>query len=135
MAASITALRAETARIGVVRVDEVTHDAHADVSVVVAWEGREHVGEAQGPPASAARPLLVATATLHALVAVTDHAVGFRAVDAGVVESGDLDIAIVVVDESGEPRTGSAVIVSGNLQIAVARATMDAINRRLQLPE
>jgi hypothetical protein len=135
MSASITALRTETARIGVVRVDEVTHDAQADVSVLVSWDGREHVGEAQGSPSAAARPLLVAAATLRALVSVTDHALAFRAVDAGVVASGDLEIAMVVVDESGEPRTGSAVIVSGNLQIAIARATMDAINRRLSLPE
>ena len=131
MTASITALRTETARIGIVRVDEVTHDAHADVAVVVSWDGREHVGETQGSPAADARPLLVAAATLRAIVSVTDHALSFRAVDATVVQTAGLDIAMVVVEEGGEPRTGSAVIRSGNLQIAVARATLDAINRRL----
>ena len=131
MTASITALRTETARIGIVRVDEVTHDSHADVSVVVSWDGREHVGEAQGSPAADARPLLVAAATLRAVVSVTDHALSFRARDAAMVHSADLDIAVVVVEEDGEPRTGSAVIESGNLQIAFARATLDAINRRL----
>lgn len=131
MAASITALRADTARMGVVRVDETTHDSHADVSVVVAWDGREHVGEAQGSPSAAARPLLVATATMRALVSATDHALGFQAVDAGVVERGGLEIAITVVEELGEPRTGSAPIRQGNLQMAVVRATLDAVNRRL----
>ena len=131
MTASVTTLRTETARVSLLRVDESTEEHRAEVTVTLNWDGDQHVGESAGDPAAGHRPRLVAAATLRAIESLGDG--DYRLVDASTTRSGDSDIALVTVAEehSDRPLVGTAVIDADNHQVAFARATLDAVNRRL----
>jgi hypothetical protein len=55
-------------------------------------------------------------------------------VDASTTRSGGSDIALVVVSDpdSTRPLVGTAVVDDDNRQVAFAKATLDAVNRRIQ---
>jgi len=131
MTASVTTLRTDTARVSLLRVDESTEEHRAEVKVTLQWDGQQHIGESAGDPAAAFRARLVAAATLRAIETVIDDE--YRLVDASTTRSGDSDIALVSVaeEDSDRPLVGTAVIDDDNLQLAFARATLDAVNRRL----
>jgi hypothetical protein len=131
MTASITTLRTDTARVTLLRVDESTEEHRAQVHVFLQWDGEPHVGDSAGDPGAGARPRLVAAATLRAIEAFDDAA--FRLVDASTTRSGGSDIALVVVTETdgGRPLVGTAVVDDDNRQVAFAKATLDAVNRRI----
>lgn len=131
MTASITNLRSDTARISLLRIDESTDEHRAEVQVVLHWEGGEHFGETAGDPAAGSRPRLVATATLRALESLDE--IELRLVDASTTRSGGSDIALVVVSVSDDdrPLVGTAVVDDDNRQVAFAKATLDAVNRRI----
>jgi hypothetical protein len=131
MTASVTTLRTDTARISLLRIDEKTEEHRAEVQVVLHWEGDEHMGESAGDPAAGLRPRLVAAATLRAVESLDDFE--FRLVDASTTRSGGSDIALVVVAETDSPRplVGTAVVDDDNRQVAFAKATLDAVNRRI----
>ena len=97
-------------------------------------DGTEFRGESSGLPGVAQRLGLVATATLEAVHAMTKGKTGYRLVDFATTRAGGADIALaVVVDPDGvdHPLVGTAVIERDNRHVAAARATLDAINRRL----
>lgn len=131
MTASVTSLRAETARLAIERVDETTSDRRADVSVTLHWDGADHTGDASGTPAAVQRPLLVAQATLRAIAGTGIRA--FDAIEATVTKTAGMEVALVAVDDPllDEPLIGTAVIPAGNLQLGFARAALDAVNRRI----
>lgn len=133
MTASITSLRTETRRSEIDRVDETTSDASAAVTVVLHWDGADHVGEATGPPAAAIRPLLVAQATLRALTSAGSRE--FEAIEASVTETASVSIALVAVSDPllTNPLIGTAVMPDDNEQLGFARATLDAVNRRIEV--
>ncbi len=128
MTASVTNLRVDTARMALIRVVEMTDERHAEVRVTLRWEGHEHVGTATGIPADAARPALVAAATLDAIAALEDE---FRLIDATPAWAGGLDVAMVVVEDpaADRPLIGTALLDDDNRQVAYAKATLDAVNR------
>lgn len=131
MTASVTSLRADTARLSISRVDESTSDHRADVSVTLHWDGTDHTGEASGSPASPNRPLLVAEATLRA---IADAGIReFAAIEANVTKAAGSDVALVAVEDPllNQPLIGTAVIPAGNVQLGFARAALDAVNRRI----
>jgi hypothetical protein len=132
MTASVTTLRTDTARISLVRIDEKTEEHRAEVQVILQWEGAEYIGESAGDPAAGVRPRLVAAATLRAVESLDDFV--FRLVDASTTRSGGSDIALVVVSDpdSTRPLVGTAVVDDDNRQVAFAKATLDAVNRRVQ---
>jgi hypothetical protein len=133
MTASITTLRTDTARVSLLRVDESTEEHRAEVQVTLQWEGEQHVGESGGDPAAGSRSRLVAAATLRAIESMDDAE--YQLVDASTTRSGGADIALVVVaeEDSDRPLVGTAVIDDDNQQMAFAKATLDAVNRRLGL--
>jgi hypothetical protein len=134
MTASITTLRTDTARISLLRIDETTEVHRAEVQVVLQWEGEEHVGESAGDPGAGSRPRLVAAATLRAIESLDD--VELRLIDATTTRSGGSDIALVTVSEpdNSRPLVGTAVVDGDNRQVAFAKATLDAVNRRIPRP-
>lgn len=131
--AAVTPLRTGTARSAIVRVDEATEEHRAYVTVVLEWDGTEHEGEATGDPSAATRDFLVASATLSAVDSISEGRAGFQPLDVSHVTSGDTPIALVVVNDPDvdRPLVGTAVIDRSNHQIAVAKAALDAVNRRL----
>jgi hypothetical protein len=131
MTASVTSLRADTARLSISRVDESTSDHRADVSVTLHWDGADHTGDASGSPAAAHRPLLVAEATLRAIseAGIRD----FTAIEAHATKAAGSEVALVAVEDPllTQPLIGTAVIPAGNVQLGFARAALDAVNRRI----
>ena len=57
----------------------------------------------------------------------------YRLVDTSTTRSGGSDIALVVVEDpdGDRPMVGTAVIDEDNRQVAFAKASLDAVNRRL----
>lgn len=132
MTASVTALHVDTARLEILRVDESTRAHQADVTVTLQRGPESHLGDASGPPAAAHRPLLVAQATLRA---VTEAGMrSFSAIEASVARSAGHEVALVAIDDPllPNPLIGTSVIVDGAVQLGFARATLDAINRRIE---
>ena len=136
--AHVTTIRPATnlspARAAIVRVDEATGVDRTDVIVTLAQDGTDFRGESSGLPGGAQRLGLVATATLEAVHEMTKGKTGYRLVDFATTRAGGADIALAVVldpDDVDHPLVGTAVIERDNRHVAAARATLDAINRRL----
>ena len=96
------------------------------------WDGADHTGIAGGPPTAAFRPLLVAHATLAAL-----REAGLReffALEASITETAGTKVALVSVEDPSlaQPLIGTAVMPDDNMQLGFARATLDAVNRRIE---
>lgn len=133
MTASITPLRTDSGRSAIDRVEESTTDEGASVTVVLHWDGRDHVGQSTGPPSSSTRPLLVARATLQALPNTGE----FEAIDASITKTAGVSVALVAVADPSlkNPLVGTAVMPHDNAQLGFARATLDAVNRRIDLEQ
>lgn len=105
------------------------------VRVTLAIEDVETVGFAEGSIASTARHRLVATATLDALRQLMPVAECLDVDSAQIVRIGINDVAVVtvvaVVPPDEQLISGSAVVRMHQEQEAVARAVLDATNRRL----
>ena len=105
------------------------------VRVTLSTADDEAVGFAEGSIASTARRRLVAAATLDALRQLLPSAESFDVDSAQIARGGVHDIAVVTVVSVSPPEelmiSGSAVVRNHQEQDAVARAVLDATNRRL----
>ena len=130
MTATVTNLRIETARLALLRVDESTDERRTQVTVTLAFDGDEHEGTASGSPADSVRADLVAAATLDA-IGFVDGA--YELIDTAAAFAGGIDVALVVVTdpEGNRPLIGTAALDDDNRQVAYAKATLDAVNRRI----
>jgi hypothetical protein len=98
----------------------------------------ESVGLAEGSIAESSRNRAVAQATLDALRQIESAAESADVEMAALVHLGTRDVAVAtlvfVVPPHEEIVSGSAVVRTGNEPEAIARAVLDATNRRLQAP-
>jgi hypothetical protein len=105
------------------------------VRVTLAREEDEAVGFAEGSVAMTARHRLVATATVDALRQLDPAAECVDIDHAQIVRVGQLDVAVVTVVFVMPPNeqlvAGSAIVRPQQEADAVARAVLDATNRRL----
>ncbi|HLF99852.1 MAG TPA: hypothetical protein VI916_05235 [Acidimicrobiia bacterium] len=105
------------------------------VRVTLAVHDAEAVGFAEGSIASMARHRLVASATLDALRQLLPAAECLDVDSAQIVRIGVNDVAVVtvvaVVPPDEQVISGSAIVRLHQEQEAVARALLDATNRRL----
>ena len=105
------------------------------VRVTLAREEDEAVGFAEGSIATTARHRLVATATVDALRQLEPAAECIDVDHAQIVRVGSHDIAVVtivfVVPPNEQLVSGSAIVRPQQEADAVARAVLDATNRRL----
>lgn len=105
------------------------------VRVTLAHDDQEAVGFAEGTIASTARHRLVAAATVDALRQLAPGAECLDVDAAQIVRVGVHDVAVVSIVAVSPPdeyvMSGSAVVRLGQDQDAVARAVLDATNRRL----
>jgi hypothetical protein len=110
-------------------------DLRSLVRVTLVADNEETVGFAEGSVASAARHRLVATATLDALRQLEPAAECLDVDSAQIVRVGVHDVAVVtvvyVVPPTEQVVSGSAIVRSHQDADAVARAVLDATNRRL----
>ena len=129
---SPTSLTSPRARVG--RVNFEAQGVRADVRVVLIDGDLEYSGYAEGSVAAVARPQLVALATLDAVRQADSAAEAIHVVSADITRVGPTRVAVVSVVYVEPPIelfvSGSAV-VRQDRDDAVARAVLDATNRRL----
>jgi hypothetical protein len=111
------------------------HDLRATATVTLRRAGEEVVGTAEGTVASTARWRIVAEASLLALRMLEPAAASVAIEMAGIQRVGDRELAIVtlvlVIPPHEELLAGVAPVRGGAEEDAVARAVLDATNRRL----
>jgi hypothetical protein len=119
-------------------IDGITAEKHGlrtQVRVTLRWGDEDGTGTAEGSIATSARHRLVAAATLEAVRHLVPAAVCADVDTATVVRVGQRDVAVVNVVFVNPPIeeivSGSAVVRETGEQEAVARAVLDALNRRL----
>jgi hypothetical protein len=110
-----------------------TSGPDAEAQVVLGFNGEAFHGAASGPAAAQHRPRLVAQATLAALGTLLG--VPTEVDSATLVDAGGSVVALVVLTVS-VPRVGpqsvsGSAVLRGDEADAVARAVLDALNRRL----
>jgi hypothetical protein len=125
--------RAEArARVGAINIEAV--GLRAQVRVVLVDHDREITGFAEGSVASAARPQLVASAALDAVRQSEPAAEAIHITSAEISRIGSNRVAVVTVvyvDPPTELVVSGSAVVRRDRDDAVARALLDATNRRL----
>jgi hypothetical protein len=129
--------RAEVrSRVAAINVEAI--GLRAQVRVVLGEGDREHTGYAEGSVASAARPQLVATAALDAVRQMEPAAEAIHITSAEISRVGSNRVAVVTVvyvDPPSELVVSGSAVVRRDRDDAVARALLDATNRRLARAE
>ena len=124
------------ARVGSINVEAV--GLRAQVRVVLVDNDREHTGFAEGSVATAARPQLVAAAALDAIRQAEPAAEAIHITSAEISRIGSNRVAVVTVvyvDPPTELVVSGSAVVRRDRDDAVARALLDATNRRLARAE
>jgi len=124
------------ARVGAINIEAVGY--RAQVRVVLVDHDRELTGYAEGSVASAARPQLVAAAALDAVRQGEPAAEAIHITNAEISRIGNNRVAIVTVvyvDPPTELVVSGSAVVRRDRDDAVARALLDATNRRLARAE
>ncbi len=129
--------RAEArSRVGSINIEAV--GLRAQVRIVLVENDRELTGYAEGSIASAARPQLVAAAALDAVRQGEPAAEAIHITSAEISRIGGNRVAIVTVvyvDPPTELVVSGSAVVRRDRDDAVARALLDATNRRLARAE
>jgi hypothetical protein len=124
------------ARVSSIQIDAI--GLRAQVRVVLLDHERELTGFAEGSVASAARPQLVAAAALDAIRQGEPAAEAIHITNAEISRIGSNRVAIVTVvyvDPPTELVVSGSAVVRRDRDDAVARALLDATNRRLARAE
>jgi len=123
---------APRARIG--RVYFEAEGIRAQVRVVLVDGDLEYTGYSEGSVAAVARPLLVAGATLDAIRQADSAAEAVHVVSADITRVGPTRVAVVAVvyvEPPSELFVSGSAVVRRDRDDAIARAVLDATNRRL----
>ena len=116
-------------------ITQADEDAGAVVSITLDIGGTEHRGAAVGSTDARERPRLVGEAALRAVESLSGNAVNLELLAIASAEVGDTQVAVAQVrlDPFDEVLVGSAIHRDEDQDgsWAVARAVMDALNRRL----
>ncbi|HEX4491847.1 MAG TPA: hypothetical protein VH914_11625 [Acidimicrobiia bacterium] len=127
--------RSGPARPSIVSIQGETNGLRSLVRVTLGDGDGEAIGSAQGSIATTARHRLVADATIDALRRLDPAAECLDVEHAQVVRVGASDVAVVtivfVVPPNEQVVSGSAIVRANHDADAVARAVLDATNRRL----
>lgn len=125
---------AEPPRPTLVRLRTTSTQDHTTVSVMLTWNGILTEGIAQSPPTASAARFATVSATLSAVSKLIPPEITFAVESLAPVELGELDAAVVLITMTGpagsQQLTGVS-LVTDDSRAALARATLDAINRRV----
>jgi hypothetical protein len=103
--------------------------------VTLRLEGRDYSGESDGAATTTGVHRSVATATLHAVESVLGGRVRFEVEHVEIASAAGERTALVVltlVTERGSERLSGASVVREDMRQAVIRATLAAVNRRIE---
>lgn len=106
----------------------------AAASVTLEIDGDMYVGEATAPASQTARERIVAQATLNAVDQYAKGTHSFSLEDVAIVRLGRQDVAVscvTMISPLGEQSFAGSAVVRQNGKDSIARATLDAINRRM----
>lgn len=121
----------------IVAVQYDTDGLDATARVVLSLDGREVTGTAMAADVPSSRPRTVAAAGLEGIQLLLGHRVRLQIDDLQVQEhhEGDRVIATVSLVErrSVQRLVGIAIVHDRDLERAAVRATLDAVNRRVEL--
>jgi len=122
-------------RILIQRMQLVSSGLGVTTSVSLSWLGQAHLGESSAAATPTSVHRSVATATLRALEEVVGSAARFELEQLEINQLGP-DRAVVVVvamlTKMGSERLTGVSVVREDVRQAVIRATLDALNRRLE---
>jgi hypothetical protein len=122
-------------RPSIVSIQAETNGLRSVVRVTLDFDSAEAVGSASGSVATTARHRLVANATVDALRRLNPAAECLDVEHAQVARVGASDVAVVTIVFVAPPTeqvvSGSAIVRANHEADAVARAVLDATNRRL----
>lgn len=108
----------------------------AKAAVTVQRSGRAYVGSADGQRSSYNVLRLVAEATIRAIEGACSIEDRFAVQDLATIELGGQTVVVALIslvgDQADQLLTGSAVVQQSDTSRAVAHATLDALNRRVQ---
>lgn len=112
-----------------------TIDTSAECSVNLIYEDKDYAVTKTGIKTSSKRKKLIAEATLNAIESILGKKSIFDVHDVVEITRGDISFVNVIVnmmeDENEEYLIGSA-LVKNDINEAVAKAALDAVNRRIQ---
>jgi len=115
-------------------IDQRIHGQRAVIVVTLSARHERFVGRAEGDGDPSHRHRLVGEATLKAINSLAPQLqLDLSAV--GTSDLGSLKIALAQVRENGSELVGSAMILGGDPVVATAKAVLDALNRKLELPD
>ena len=121
--------RAQRRKLAALTTERTTERFKAKVMLELA--GDVLVGESDAPLGTAFERRSLVAATLDGLSELLDFPIDLHA--ARVIEDGGRQIALVTLIKGNDLLSGSAAI-SGDEHLAIARATLDAVNRFTQMP-
>lgn len=110
-----------------------TTDGETEVTVNVTIEGTLFTGVATGPGAPIHRPRIVAQATLQSLselLGISSHVESAQLVEVGLREVA-LTVLTLSIPRLGEQVLCGSALVRGDVEDAVTRSVLAAVNRRL----
>jgi hypothetical protein len=126
------------ARVAIGAISSEQSGMRSQARVTLRRGDEESSGFSEGSVAESSRARAVAQATLDALRKLVSTAEGADVETAALVRMGTREVAVVtlvfVVPPHEEVASGSAVVRGGNEAEALARAVLDATNRRLTAP-
>lgn len=115
----------------IVSVEDRVEADRAQVTVTLEWKERPWHGRAEGASDEGSR--LAGEATLEAVALLVEDAVDLELLSVRTTEVDGATIALALVQiEGAKASVGSALVRDGDPRLAVVRAVMDAINRRLE---
>ena len=119
----------------IVRTDLVTSGMEFSATVVLSSQSRAATGDAHGAVTSSGMHRAVSQATLRAVERLTRDATRIELDQVSVTQVGTERAVLVVltmVSSSGVERLAGSAVVRDDESRAVVRATLDAVNRRLE---
>ena len=126
--------QAEPPRPTLVRLRTTSTEQQTTVSVMLTWNGMLVEGIAHCSPTASAARYATVSATLSAVAHLISADITFAVESLAPVELADVDAAVVLITMTGpegsQQLTGVSVVTDDS-RAALARATLDAINRRL----
>ncbi|MDP8959086.1 MAG: hypothetical protein M3N51_07795 [Actinomycetota bacterium] len=123
----------EVERPVIVGVREAPDGSRTTVTVTLSWRGQSFAGESTGPSAAATRLRLIGEAAVRALEQALGGgpALALEAVAVPTVGSRQVAVAqVVTVVNGGEETMVGSALVRNDPAEALARAVLDAVNRR-----
>ncbi len=119
----------------IVRTDLVTTGLEFSATVILSWQSRAATGDARGAATATGMHRAVALATLRAVERLARDTARMELEHLEVTQTGlerTVLVALTLVSTRGSERLTGSAVVRDDVSRAVVRATLDALNRRLE---